>query len=156
MIYICILYLKYLETYLETLHSHFQPNCHFKMFKNSGSAIILIDHDVQQEQILSLFVGQTLTVTGFGCHKGNISKILSQTKRLNTQSGGPVRLLIFCSISIFLLASLLQEAKYVEGWPSTTSARPGWSRFDIPVDRYPGVHSLLRCPSRTLGSYTCP
>ncbi len=37
MIYICILYLKYLETYLETLHSHFQPNFHFKMFKNSGS-----------------------------------------------------------------------------------------------------------------------
>jgi hypothetical protein len=37
MIYICILYLKYLETYLETLHSHFQPNCYFKMFKNSGS-----------------------------------------------------------------------------------------------------------------------
>ncbi len=38
MIYICILYLKYLETYLETLQSHFQPSCHFKMFKNSGSA----------------------------------------------------------------------------------------------------------------------
>jgi hypothetical protein len=38
MIYICILYLIYLETFLETLHSHFQPNCHFKMFKNSGSA----------------------------------------------------------------------------------------------------------------------
>jgi hypothetical protein len=37
MIYIYILYLKYLETYLETLHSHFQPNCHFKMFTNSGS-----------------------------------------------------------------------------------------------------------------------
>jgi hypothetical protein len=37
MIYFCILYLKYLDTYLETLHSHFQPNCHFKMFKNSGS-----------------------------------------------------------------------------------------------------------------------
>ncbi len=37
MIYICILYLKSLETYLETLHSHFQPNCYFKMFKNSGS-----------------------------------------------------------------------------------------------------------------------
>jgi hypothetical protein len=24
---------------LETLHSHFQPSCHFKMFKNSGSGI---------------------------------------------------------------------------------------------------------------------
>ncbi len=30
MIYFLILYLKSLETYLETLHSHFQPNCHFK------------------------------------------------------------------------------------------------------------------------------
>jgi hypothetical protein len=40
MIYICILYLKSLETYLETLHSHFQPNCYFKMFKNSGSGLI--------------------------------------------------------------------------------------------------------------------
>jgi hypothetical protein len=39
MINICILYLKYLENYLETLHSHFQLNCHFKMFKNSGSDI---------------------------------------------------------------------------------------------------------------------
>jgi hypothetical protein len=40
MIYICMLYLKSLETYISylvTLHSHFQPNCHFKMFKNSGS-----------------------------------------------------------------------------------------------------------------------
>jgi hypothetical protein len=37
MIYNCILNFKYLETYLETSHSHFQPNCHFIMFKNSGS-----------------------------------------------------------------------------------------------------------------------
>jgi hypothetical protein len=29
-----------------------------------------------------------------------------------------------------------QEAKYVEGWPNTTSAWAGWSGFDIPVDRY--------------------
>ncbi len=28
------------------------------------------------------------------------------------------------------------EAKYVERWPNTTSAWAGWSRFDIPVDRY--------------------
>ncbi len=48
-----------------------------------------------------------------------------------------------------------QEAKYVERWPSTTSAWAGWSRFDIPVDRYGGVHSLLQWPSRTLGSSTC-
>jgi hypothetical protein len=41
MIYICILYLKSLETYLETLHSHFQPNCYFKMFKNSGSVLLI-------------------------------------------------------------------------------------------------------------------
>ncbi len=38
-IYICILYLKYLETYLETLHSHFQPNCHLKRLKNLGSVV---------------------------------------------------------------------------------------------------------------------
>jgi hypothetical protein len=40
---------------------------------------------------------------------------------------------------------LPQEAKYVERWPNTTSAWAGWSRFDIPVDRYGGVHSLLLC-----------
>jgi hypothetical protein len=48
-----------------------------------------------------------------------------------------------------------QEAKYIERWPSTTSAWAGWSRFDIPVDRYGGVHSLLWWPSRALGSPTC-
>ncbi len=40
---------------------------------------------------------------------------------------------------------LSQEAKYVESWPNTTSAWAGWSRFDIPVDRYNGVYSLLQC-----------
>jgi hypothetical protein len=39
----------------------------------------------------------------------------------------------------------IQEAKYVESWPNTTSAWFGWSRFDIPVDRYGRVHSLLLC-----------
>jgi hypothetical protein len=36
------------------------------------------------------------------------------------------------------IASLFcaQEAKYMESWPNTTSAWAGWSRFDIPVDRY--------------------
>ncbi len=48
-----------------------------------------------------------------------------------------------------------QEAKYVESWPNTTSAWAGWSRFDIPVNRYSGVHSLLLCTSITLGSSTC-
>jgi hypothetical protein len=43
-----------------------------------------------------------------------------------------------------------QEAKYVESRPNTTSAWAGWSRFDIPVDRYGGVHSLLVCTSSTL------
>jgi hypothetical protein len=37
--------------------------------------------------------------------------------------------------------------KYVESWPNTTSAWVGWSRFDIPVDRYGGVHSQLICTS---------
>ncbi len=48
-----------------------------------------------------------------------------------------------------------QEAKYVESWPNTTSAWAGWSRFDIPVDRHGGVHSLLQWPSKILGSPTC-
>ncbi len=42
----------------------------------------------------------------------------------------------------------------MESWPNTTSAWAGWSRFDIPVDRCGGVHSLLICISSTLGS-TC-
>ncbi len=53
------------------------------------------------------------------------------------------------------MKSRIQEAKYVEGWPNTTSAWAGWSRFDIPVDRYGGVHSLLICTSSTLGSHPC-
>jgi hypothetical protein len=48
-----------------------------------------------------------------------------------------------------------QEAKYVERWPNMTSAWAGWSRFNIPVDRYGGVHSLLICTSSTLGFPTC-
>jgi hypothetical protein len=40
---------------------------------------------------------------------------------------------------------LTQKAKYVGSWPNTTSAWAGWSRFDIPGDRYGGVHSLLGC-----------
>jgi hypothetical protein len=51
--------------------------------------------------------------------------------------------------------AITQEAKYLESWPNTTSARAGWSRFDIPVDWYGGVHSLLICTSSTLGSSTC-
>jgi hypothetical protein len=48
-----------------------------------------------------------------------------------------------------------QEAKKVEGWPNMTSAWAGWSRFDIPVGRYGGIHSLLICTSSPLGSPTC-
>jgi hypothetical protein len=48
-----------------------------------------------------------------------------------------------------------QEAKYLVSWPSTISAWAGWSRFDIPVDWYGGVHSLLICISGILGSPTC-
>jgi hypothetical protein len=47
-----------------------------------------------------------------------------------------------------------QEAKYVERWPNTTSAWDGWSRVDIPVDRYGGVHSLLICTSSPLRWYS--
>jgi hypothetical protein len=37
------------------------------------------------------------------------------------------------------LRSPTQEAKYVERWPNSTYAWAGWSRFDIPLDRYGGV-----------------
>jgi hypothetical protein len=45
----------------------------------------------------------------------------------------------------FFLIVSPQKAKYLESW----------SRFDIPVDRYGGVHSLLICTSSILGSPTC-
>ncbi len=48
-----------------------------------------------------------------------------------------------------------QEAKYIESWLNTTAAWAGLGRFDIPVDKYGGVHSLLICTSRTLGFPTC-
>jgi hypothetical protein len=38
-----------------------------------------------------------------------------------------------------------QKAKYIESWPNTTSAWAGRRGFDIPVDRYGGVHFLLQC-----------
>jgi hypothetical protein len=50
---------------------------------------------------------------------------------------------------------LFHETKYIESWPNTTSAWAGWSRFDIPVDRYDGVHSLPICTSSTLGFPPC-
>ncbi len=46
----------------------------------------------------------------------------------------------------------IQEAKHAVSWPNTTSAWAGWSRFDMPVDKYGGVHSLLICTSSTLGT----
>jgi hypothetical protein len=63
MIYICILYLKYLETYLETLHSHFQPNCHFKIFKNSGSVVILFMKQGCYQSYCTVHVAGPLLVT---------------------------------------------------------------------------------------------
>jgi hypothetical protein len=45
MIYICISYWKYSQAYLETLHSHFQPNYHSKMFKSSGSGLSVSFYD---------------------------------------------------------------------------------------------------------------
>jgi hypothetical protein len=64
---------------------------------------------------------------------------------------------IFAKIGkdFFVTTLPTQEAKYVEGWPNTTSAWAGWSRFDIPMDRYGKVHSQLICTSSTLGSPTC-
>ncbi len=49
----------------------------------------------------------------------------------------------------------IQEAKNVERWPNTTSAWAGWSRFDIPVDRYGRVRSQQICTRIPLGSSTC-
>ncbi len=34
---------------------------------------------------------------------------------------------------------------YIERWPDTASAWAGWSRFDIQLDRFGGVHSQLIC-----------
>ncbi len=45
--------------------------------------------------------------------------------------------------------------RYIESWPNTTSVWASWSRIDIPVDRYDGVHSLLICTRGTLWSPTC-
>jgi hypothetical protein len=61
----------------------------------------------------------------------------------------------FAKIYQSYTSSESKEAKYVESWPNTTSAWAGWSRFDIPVDRYGGVHSLLLCTSITLEFSTC-
>jgi hypothetical protein len=57
---------------------------------------------------------------------------------------------------LFILHATLstQEARYAGGWPNMTSAWASWRGFDIPVDTYGGVHSLLRWPSRTMGSPT--
>ncbi len=57
--------------------------------------------------------------------------------------------------TVHMLKVHTQEAKNVVSWPNTTFAWAGWSRFDLPVDRYGGVHSLLICISITLGSSTC-
>jgi hypothetical protein len=60
--------------------------------------------------------------------------------------------------SSFLLSAqedVIQEVKYTECWPSTTSAWAGRRGFDILVNRYGGLHSLLLCASCTLESPTC-
>ncbi len=46
------------------------------------------------------------------------------------------------------------EAKYIERWPSTTSAWAGSRGFDILEKRYSGVPSLLLSTSCTLASPT--
>ncbi len=38
---------KYLQTYLEALNSHFQPNRHFKILKNSGSVIKRLGQEIR-------------------------------------------------------------------------------------------------------------
>jgi hypothetical protein len=41
------------------------------------------------------------------------------------------------------LADTLEVIYILERWPDTTSAWAGWKGFDISVNRYGGVHSLL-------------
>jgi hypothetical protein len=54
-------------------------------------------------------------------HRVILNKFIGESdpKRLNTQSAGPVRLLILSSVSIFLLASLVvlgQLSTYLASW----------------------------------------
>ncbi len=58
-------------------------------------------------------------------------------------------------VPVYFKEVYTEEAKYVDSWPNTTSAWAGWSRFNIPVDRYGGVHSQLICTSITLRFSTC-
>jgi hypothetical protein len=84
--------------------------------------------------------------------------IIPPLPRLRTECTVVCCAWVYCTVKLAtlgMISAVTQEAKYIEGWPSTTSAWAGWSRFDIPADRYGGVHSLLRWPSRTLGSPTC-
>jgi hypothetical protein len=119
-------------------------------------------------------VNQTLAPTTRGgltgqCHSAlgspHISPWKSQaTLDMTVSLGLMVRTLVHCleedmqqtgAMYVHIPVVLAQEAKYVERWPNTASAWAGWSRFDIPVDRYAGVHSLLIYTSNTLGSPTC-
>jgi hypothetical protein len=59
--------------------------------------------------------------------------------------------ILYISGYISGLKACPQEAKCVKRWPNTTSAWAGWSRFDIPVDRYGIVHSLLHAPTEHWG-----
>jgi hypothetical protein len=68
---------------------------------------------------------------------------------------GEILYLYVRNVIFRLLGDGSHEAKCVECWPNTTSAWAGWSRFDIPVDRYGEVHSLLICTSSPLGFPTC-
>ncbi len=54
-----------------------------------------------------------------------------------------------------LAKCISQESTYVESWPNTTSVWAGWSRLDIPVDRYGGVHSQLIVTSSALWFPSC-
>jgi hypothetical protein len=52
----------------------------------------------------------------------------------------------YANSAVCLATTVTQEFIHIlECWPNTTAAWAGWRRFDIPLDRYDGVHSLLRC-----------
>ncbi len=50
-----------MRTYLEALHSHFQTNLNFKMFKNSGSELYVkksVQDDADDDILAQLYVTQ--------------------------------------------------------------------------------------------------
>jgi hypothetical protein len=88
----------------------------------------------------SIFLGFSVLKFAGGCLNRLLSVML--TVCMICTDGWLRYLLDDCRLCV-----LFQEAKYVECWPNTTSASAGWRRFNIPVDKSDGAHSLLHCTS---------